>query len=419
MTDVRSEKTVPRRLRPLLIERLKERGSLERGKPVSRLYYTSSMVSRPTSCSSYSLSRSFHPLTFCFVSSSLSLGVPFFSPFSRSFASSSGQFSSPAFSCPPFPSLLSYALRHSTSSSHFFALASSHAISVPTTTAVAKSPSTSLHPSTDYSDKRAYTGSVAKIEAESNHSTSQTHAEMARATELELELEARDERLRMEVRAATLSGWPRPHMMVDEIQGQLLQFLCRAIRAKHVLELGTFTGYSALHLASALPLDGSLLCCELDSRCAQQAERYLRRHSRFSAGEAIGLEVFTGEARELLAELTSRRPPGPKTRPSSFDFIFVDANKQKYREYYDIILEQGLLREGGLLAFDNTLFKGRPVQIEMDKLQPNSSPLAHSKYNDKVSLSVAAFNRYVVEDNRRTVALLLPLWDGLTLVRKR
>ncbi|POM77800.1 O-methyltransferase [Phytophthora palmivora] len=176
------------------------------------------------------------------------------------------------------------------------------------------------------------------------------------------------------------------------MQGKFLSFLVQTTAAQRVLEIGCFTGYSALCLANGLSPDGSLITCDIDMDTMAFAQKFFCQSSRADQITAVNQDGL-----EFLKSLS--------TRPEPFDLIFVDANKRKYREYYDLILEHQLLHPSGLLVFDNTLFRGRVAAY--------ANGLASNK--ERIARALAEFNTYVMQDPR-TSQVVLPLWDGLTLL---
>jgi predicted O-methyltransferase YrrM len=173
-------------------------------------------------------------------------------------------------------------------------------------------------------------------------------------------------------------------MLTGTVEGRFLELLVYASRARNVLELGTFTGYSALALAGALPDDGRVVTCEVDPEVAAVA----RRH--FDASPLGGrIDLRVGPALETLRTLT-----GP------FDLVFVDADKENYRNYYEAALP--LLSERGLIVVDNTLWSGDVVD-ETDQ--------------SKTVRVIRAFNDYVRADPR-VVCVVLTIRDGVTVIRK-
>lgn len=177
-----------------------------------------------------------------------------------------------------------------------------------------------------------------------------------------------------------------PRMISGAYQGKLLEMLCRMIRPMRVLEVGTYTGYSAICMAKALPEGGRILTVEHNE---ELRERILRAFEEAQVAQKI--ELLMGEAERILPGL----PHG------TFDFVFLDADKASYQNYYPLVKD--LLAPGGWLLADNVLWNGKVYD-----------PACH----DKDTLSVRAFNQAVQEDTE-VENLLLPVRDGLMLVRKK
>ena len=175
-----------------------------------------------------------------------------------------------------------------------------------------------------------------------------------------------------------------PGMMVGPVEGQVLQMLVFLSSARRVLEIGTFSGYSALSMAAGLPDDGHILTCEVDPRHAEVARRHIA-----SSPFADRIEVRLGRALDTVRGLD-----GP------FDLVFIDADKGGYVDYYEAVLPK-LADDGAILA-DNTLADGRVVD-------PGDSEMARA---------IARFNDHVRADERVECALLT-IRDGVTLIRKR
>lgn len=185
-----------------------------------------------------------------------------------------------------------------------------------------------------------------------------------------------------------------PHlaeMQTAPEQCQLMALLVEAIGARRALEVGTFTGYSALWLAAALPPDGKLVCCDLIEEYTDIARKYWRE-----AGLSERIELRLGPALETLAALAAGGEAG------EFDFAYLDAAKDEYDAYYEHVLT--LLRPGGLMAFDNMLNRGRVLDLA-------ASEHVNARHAD-------ALNRKMHQDERVTVCLA-PVGDGLMLARKR
>ncbi|MSU93334.1 SAM-dependent methyltransferase [Pseudomonas mandelii] len=189
-------------------------------------------------------------------------------------------------------------------------------------------------------------------------------------------------RLRDETQAMPMARW-----QVAPEQGQFLALLVKLIGAKRLLEVGTFTGYSALCMAAVLPQGGSLICCDIPGDYNAIARRYWQE-----AGLAERIDLRLAPALETLAMLD---------QPEAFDLIFIDADKSNYPNYLEHALR--LLRVGGLAVFDNTLWSGRVLEEN-----PESAD----------TRAIQALNRALKNDVRVDLSLL-PLGDGLTLCRKR
>ena len=180
---------------------------------------------------------------------------------------------------------------------------------------------------------------------------------------------------------------PIAMMQIAPEQGAFMTLLARAIGAKRVVEVGTFTGYSALCIARGLPDDGRLLACDVSEEWTAVARRYWRR-----AGVADRIELRLGPALETLRAL----PAEPR-----FDMGFIDADKPSYPAYYDEILTR--LRPGGLILVDNVLWFGRVADPSAD---------------DEQTQAIRAFNDKAAADPR-VDCVMLPISDGLTILRKR
>jgi caffeoyl-CoA O-methyltransferase len=181
----------------------------------------------------------------------------------------------------------------------------------------------------------------------------------------------------------TLRTMKSPQMLSGRTEGQLLRILVKMTKAKRVLEVGTFTGYSALMMASALPPDGELVTLERDPRAEKVARRYFAESEHGSK-----IRLLMGAALDTLASLS-----GP------FDFAFLDADKENYPRYYERILE--LLRPGGMLAVDNVLWSGKVLDPE-----------------DEETKAIDELNERARRDPR-VDHVLLTVRDGVLLARKR
>ena len=179
-------------------------------------------------------------------------------------------------------------------------------------------------------------------------------------------------------------------MQIGADQGVLLAFLVRLIGAQKAIEVGTFTGYSALAVASALPADGRLVCCDISAEWTAIARRYWKR-----AGVAGKMDLRIAPALETLDALLAQGKGG------KFDFAFIDADKENYANYYERCLK--LVRRGGLIAVDNTLWGGSVVDPRNGTVDTRA---------------IRSFNRKLVRDRRVDMALV-PIGDGLSLAVKR
>ena len=199
---------------------------------------------------------------------------------------------------------------------------------------------------------------------------------------------ARETPMQQRLRAET-SLLPLAGMQIGADQGVLLAFLIRLIGARNAIEVGTFTGYSALAVASALPAGGRLVCCDISDEWTTIARRYWAE-----AGVADRIELHLRPAQETLAELLQRNGAG------AFDFAFIDADKTGYDAYYEACLT--LLRTDGLIAIDNVLWSGTVADPSDQK-------------PDTVALRALTAK---VRDDSRVDACLLSIGDGVLLARK-
>lgn len=180
----------------------------------------------------------------------------------------------------------------------------------------------------------------------------------------------------------------RSRMQISPEQGHFLAFLIRLIGARRVLEVGTFTGYSSLCMALALPPDGRVVACDKSAEWTDVAKRFWSK-----AGLADRIELRLGSAVDTLETLLKER--------QEFDFVFIDANKEDYDAYYEASLR--LVPPGGLIAIDNTLRGGRVAD-------PNETQLSVSAVRD--------LNAKIAKDERGD-RVLLTVGDGMILVRRR
>jgi caffeoyl-CoA O-methyltransferase len=198
----------------------------------------------------------------------------------------------------------------------------------------------------------------------------------------------RESELLKDLRSET-AKMPGGGMQIGPEQGAFMGLLVELIGAKRALEIGTFTGYSSLCIAGALPADGKLICCDVSEEYTKVARDYWRR-----AGLESKIELRLGPALGTLDALI-------EADVEAFDFVFIDADKTNYANYYDRALQ--LVRPGGLIAIDNVLWGG---------------DVADPAENDEDTKAIRAVNEKVRHDERVTLALA-PIGDGLTLARKR
>ena len=183
-----------------------------------------------------------------------------------------------------------------------------------------------------------------------------------------------------------------PRMLSGHVQGRVLSMISQMIQPKRILELGTFTGYSALCLAEGLTEDGRLITIEHND----EMEDSIRRNLALSPlGEKI--ELVIGDAKEAMRRLGERREA---KGAELFDLVFIDADKKEYCDYLDLVLP--LMRKGGWILADNTLWDGHIIESAYDK--------------DKQTVALRAFNDKVMQDERLE-KVILPLRDGLTIIR--
>ena len=189
-----------------------------------------------------------------------------------------------------------------------------------------------------------------------------------------------------------------PRMLSGHVQGRVLSMISQMIQPRRILELGTFTGYSALCLAEGLSEDGKLITIEHND----EMEDAIRRNLALSPlGEKI--ELVIGDAKEAMRRLgdeARRREGTVSDRDDKFDLVFIDADKKEYCDYLDLVLP--LMREGGWILADNTLWDGHIIDPAYDK--------------DKQTVALRTFNDKVAQD-KRLEKVILPLRDGLTIIR--
>ena len=178
-------------------------------------------------------------------------------------------------------------------------------------------------------------------------------------------------------------------MQISPDQGQFMALLIQLLGAKKTIDVGVFTGYSALVVAMALPEDGKVIACDRDPNCTKIAQRYWDE-----AGVSHKIELHLAPALETLERLIADGESG------SFDFVFIDADKRNYDNYYERALT--LLRTGGMVAIDNVLWFGS---------------VADPEDTDKRTIAIREFNQKLHQDSRVNISMLA-IADGLTLALK-
>lgn len=179
-------------------------------------------------------------------------------------------------------------------------------------------------------------------------------------------------------------------MLSGHVEGQTLKLLVYLTRARRILDIGMFTGYSALAMAEALPADGCLIACEVDRYAADLAQSLFKASPHGSK-----IEVKLGAALDTLNQLAVASEP--------FDLVFIDADKREYIAYFQTVLDQNLLAPHGIICVDNTLLQGQPY-LPPEERSANGQ-------------AIAEFNQAVAADPR-VEQVLLPVRDGLTLIRR-
>ena len=192
-----------------------------------------------------------------------------------------------------------------------------------------------------------------------------------------------DPQLLQRLAEETKATLQRPQMLTGTIEGRFLEFIVYMTGARRILELGTFSGYSAISMAAALPSGGRIDTCEVEEEHAAVARRYIEE-----AGYADRISIHLGPALDTLGRLEGE-----------FDFVFIDADKENYVNYYEAVLPR--LSERGLIAADNTLWSGRVIE----EAEQEESTLAIRTFNDHV------------RDDVRVVSVMLSVRDGVTLIR--
>jgi caffeoyl-CoA O-methyltransferase len=194
-----------------------------------------------------------------------------------------------------------------------------------------------------------------------------------------------EDRLLEELNRATRTGTSDPQMMAGLLQGRILEMISRMISPKRILEIGTFTGYSAICLARGLAEGGRLFTIERNDEITGFAGNYIRK-----SGMGDRITILAGDAREIIPQLQE-----------VFDLVYLDAEKDEYLDYYEAVLPK--LRQGGFLLADNVLWGGKVLE--------KPAPGDHS------TMGILAFNDAIRKDTR-VEQVILPVRDGLMLARK-
>ena len=179
-------------------------------------------------------------------------------------------------------------------------------------------------------------------------------------------------------------------MLSGHLEGQVLKMFVHMTRPQRILDIGMFTGYSALAMAEAIPSTGRLVACEVDQYVADLAQALFQ-----ASPQGAKISVQVGPALETLSKLAAAQ--------ESFDLVFIDADKQEYVQYFHLLLDSSLLAPQGFICVDNTLLQGQPYLPPDERTQNGEA--------------IAEFNR-VVKNDPRVEQVLLPVRDGLTIIRR-
>jgi len=192
-----------------------------------------------------------------------------------------------------------------------------------------------------------------------------------------------------QIKQETQAEVPGAHMIAGHLQGRILATFSYMIKPKRILEIGTYTGYSALCLAEGLDPNGILYTIDVDLSLHARVKKYFE-----ASDKADQIKYYIGQALEIIPQI-----------PETFDLVFIDADKKNYANYYDLVIEK--LSPHGFIIIDNVLWKGKVVEAE-DQDQP---------IIDKQTQIMTHFNHKVQQDPR-TTQVLFPIRDGLMVVRK-
>jgi predicted O-methyltransferase YrrM len=189
------------------------------------------------------------------------------------------------------------------------------------------------------------------------------------------------------IQQETDANLPGAHMLSGHLQGRILAAFSHMLKPRRILEIGTYTGYSALCLAEGMPQDGILYTIDANPAYADRVRQYFAQ-----AGKAHQIQYCLGKALDIIPQLAV-----------TFDLVFIDGDKKNYPLYYELALEK--LNTNGFLVIDNVLWSGKVLEEDVQKM-------------DKKTQDIHAFNHLIRHDDR-VAAVLLPIRDGLMLVRKK
>ncbi len=189
-----------------------------------------------------------------------------------------------------------------------------------------------------------------------------------------------------EINEYTSKNVHQPNMLSGHLQGRILSFISKVKNPKYILEIGTYTGYSALCLAEGLKDDGKLITIDRDKSLYKKVNDFFRR-----SDYATKIEQKIGEALKVIPEIDL-----------TFDLVFIDADKKNYKNYFDNVIDK--LSLGGVIIVDNVLWKGKVTDLSKNQ-------------KDKIAVYMNDFNDYI-KKNKKISKLILPVRDGLTLILK-
>ena len=209
-----------------------------------------------------------------------------------------------------------------------------------------------------------------------------------------------------ELERATNRKVVHPQMVSGRVQGAFLNIITRLLRPRRVLEIGTFTGYSALSIAAALDEGAEIHTVEVDDELEDLARGFFARSSH---GQKIHLHI--GSALDVVPQLVGRKPG---REASAFDLIYIDGDKREYPDYYRMVMGDGggpaMVRSGTIILTDNVLWYGKVAGLESEDREVSPGP------SDRHTAGIVEFNRMVAADPR-VENVILPLRDGINIIR--